>query len=192
MRTGLFFVLRDRTLHDPLDLLLTPDDGVELVARGKGGEVAAELVEDGGSAGRGLLAGALLLRAAVPGQELDDLLAHTAEISAQLLEDLGSNAFALPDEPEKDVLGADVVVAKLQRFTQRQLQHLLRSGREGDVALRRGGARADDLLDLLANSLQGDPQGLQRLRSDTLPLGDKPEKDVLGADVVVVEESRLF
>ena len=77
-------------------------------------------------------------------------------------------------------------------FTDRQLEHLLRPRREGDVALWRGGAGANDLLDLLAHGLQGDPQGLERLGSNTFPLGDQAEKDVLGANVVVVEESRLF
>jgi hypothetical protein len=32
-------------LHDPLDLLLAPDDRVELALAGSGGEIAAELVE---------------------------------------------------------------------------------------------------------------------------------------------------
>ncbi len=34
-------------LHDPFDLLLAPDDRVELVIAGERGEVATELVEDG-------------------------------------------------------------------------------------------------------------------------------------------------
>ena len=64
-------------------------------------------------------------RTLITGQQLDDLLAHAAEVGAELDEDLGGDAFALADEPEEDVLGADVVVAELQRFAQRQLEHLL-------------------------------------------------------------------
>ena len=70
-------------LHDPLDLLLATDDGIELLVARELGEVATELVEDerargltlpGRSAG-GRLA---LLRAGVPGEQLDDLLADAA------------------------------------------------------------------------------------------------------------------
>ena len=66
-------------------------------------------------------------------QQLDDLLADPVQVRAQLDEHLGGYTVALADEAEQDVLGADVVVAELQRLAQRQLQHLLGSGREGDV-----------------------------------------------------------
>ena len=57
-------------------------------------------------------------RALVAGQQLDDLLADTRQVGAELDEHLGGDAFALPDEAEQDVLGADVVVAELERLTQ--------------------------------------------------------------------------
>ena len=53
-------------------------------------------------------------------------------------------------------------------------------------------ALADDLLDLAAYGLQGDAERLERLRGDAFALVDQPEQDVLGADVVVVEEPRFF
>ena len=90
------------------------------------------------------------------------------------------------------MLGADVVVAELQRLAQRQLQHLLGPRRERDVPARRLLALADDLLDLLPDALQGDPEGLQGLGGHTLALVDEAEQDVLGADVVVVEHPGLF
>ena len=46
-------------------------------------------------------------------------------------EHLGGHALALADETEEHVLGADVVVAELQRLAQRQLEHLLGPGGEG-------------------------------------------------------------
>ncbi len=124
-------------LHDPLDLLLATDHRVELLVAGELGEVATELVEDEGTAGLRLAgAGALgraLLAAGVAGQQLDDLLAHARQVGPQLHEHLGGDAFAFADQPEQDVLGADVVVAELQRFAQAQLQDLLCPGRERDV-----------------------------------------------------------
>jgi hypothetical protein len=125
-------------------------------------------------------------------QQLDDLLADPVEVGAELDQHLGGDALALADEPEQDVLGADVVVAELQRLAQRELEHLLGARREGDVAARGLLALADDLLDLVADALEGDAEGLERLRGDALALVDQAEQDVLGPDVVVVEHPGLF
>src|SRR4030095_3866721 len=46
----------------------------------------------------------------------------------------GGAALALAGQPEQEVLGADVVVAQLQRLAQRQLQDLLVPGGERQVA----------------------------------------------------------
>ena len=51
---------------------------------------------------------------------------------------------------------------------------------------------ADDLLDLGAHGLERDAERLERLGRDALTLVDQAEQDVLGPDVVVVEEPRLF
>ena len=140
----------------------------------------------GGAAGGGRLL------ALVAGQQLDDLLAHPVEVGAELHEHLGGDALALADQAEQDVLGADVVVAELQRLAQRQLEDLLGPRGEGDVTGRRLLALADDLLDLAAHALQRDAQRLEGLGGDALALVDEAEQDVLGADVVVVEHPGLF
>ena len=44
--------------------------------------------------------------------DLLDLLAHRLQADAQRLQRLGGNAFALVDEAEQDMLGADVVVVQ--------------------------------------------------------------------------------
>ena len=80
---------------------------------------------------RGADGGRLL--ALVAREQLDDLLAHLVQVGAELDEHLGGDALALADEAEQDVLGADVVVAELQRFAQGQLEHLLGARRERDV-----------------------------------------------------------
>ena len=184
-------------LHDPLDLLLAPDHRVELVVARSLREVAAELVEDLADppwvpASARCAPTCDLLLALVAGEELDDLLAHPVEVGAELDEHLGGNALALADEAEQDVLGADVVVAELQRFAQGQLEHLLGARRERDVAGRLLLTLADDVLHLLAHGVERDAEGLQRLGGDTLTLVDQAEQNVLGADVVVVEHLGLF
>ncbi len=72
--------------------------------------------------------------AAVPGQQLDDLLADPAQVGPQLHQHLGRHTLALADESQEDVLGADVVVTQLEGLAERQLEHLLGTGGEGDVA----------------------------------------------------------
>ena len=119
-----------------MEFVAATDHGIELAFTRGLGEVAAELVEDlavaalfvvaalagtDAGAGRGLLAAAATggaRRPLVAGQQLDDLLADPRQIGAELDEDLSCDAFALADEAEQDVLGADVVVAELQRLTQ--------------------------------------------------------------------------
>ena len=182
-----------------------PMTGSSFLSRASCGEVAAELVEHeraglaglllraaaaaaGGRPGRLLAAlGALVAR-----EQLDDLLADPGQVGAELHEHLGGDALALTDQAEEDVLGADVVVAELQRLPQRELEDLLGPGREGDVARRRRAALADDLLDLAAHGLEGDAEGLEGLGRDALALVDEAEQDVLGADVVVVEQAGFF
>jgi hypothetical protein len=80
--------------------------------------------------------------------------------------------------------------AHLQRLAPRQLQHLLGSRSERDAPGRGLLALADDLLNLLADGLQADPQRLQRLGRGTLM--DKTEQDVLSADVAVMERPGLM
>src|SRR4051794_16239630 len=184
-------------LHHALDLLLAPDDRVELLVARELREVAAELVEHQraalGGLGRGATAlGRALLRAGVARQELDDLLADPREVGAELDEHLRGDAFSLTDESEEDVLGSDVVVSELQRLAQRQLEDLLGARGERDVTRRRGAAVTDDLFDLCAHGFERDAERFERLRGDALSFVDQAEEDVLGSDVVVVEQARFF
>ncbi len=196
-------------LHDPVDLPLPADDRVELALPGVLGEVAAELVEHRGPAAALLGGAAALGPAAAPptrggflptgglfgvraGEKLDDRLAHLVQFGPELLQHLGGHALALADQAEEDVLGADVVVAQLQGLAQRQLEDLLGSRGEGDVAA--GGLRplADDLHHLGAHRLQADAHAFEGPGGDAFALVDEAEEDVLGADVVVVEQPGLF
>ena len=186
-------------LHDPLDLGLATDHGVELALGGELGQVAAELVEQLG----GLLALALrgpspsrttlaLAAAAGAGQHADDLVADLLGVGVEVEQDAGGDALVLAHEAEQDVLGADVVVAERQRLAQRELEHLLRARRERDLA---GGdllAGADDAHDLRAHALDGDVEALEDAGRQALLLAQQAEQDVLGADVVVLERASLL
>ena len=50
----------------------------------------------------------------------------------------------------------------------------------------------DDLDDLAADRLEADPHTFERAGSHTFTFMDQSEEDVLRADVVVVEQPRLF
>ena len=180
-------------LHDPLDLLLTADDRVELAVAGQLRQVAAELVEHRRSrrvvARGGTLAGADRLLALIARHELDHLLAHAAEVGAEADQHGGGHAFALAHQTEQHVLGPDVAVAQLQRFAQRELENLLgpRGERRGAAGGRPG--HPDRLLDLFTHGLEGDPEGLESLGGDAFALVDQTEQDVLGPDKAVVQET---
>jgi hypothetical protein len=51
-----------------------------------------------------------LLATGVAGQQLDDLLADPRQVGTQLDQHLGGHPLALPEQPEQQVLGADVIV----------------------------------------------------------------------------------
>ena len=143
----------------------------------------------------GPVAAELDRRAVAPrdiGQQLDHLLADPGQVGPQLHQYLGGHPFALTDEAEQDVLGADVVVTELQRLAQRQLEHVLGAPRELEVAAGRRSALTDDLLDLAADRLERDAQRLEGGGRHALPLVDETEKEVLGADLPVVQTGRLF
>ena len=190
MSAGLFFVRRDEDLDDPLDLLLSADDGIQLSCTGGVGEVDAELVD-----GRGL-AGALRLLGGRPGgralrQDADDLVADLVEVDAERLEDAGGDPLALADQAEEQVLGADVVVAEAARLVDRQLDDALRARRQPDLADDRPVAAADDELDRGPDLGQLDVHVLEDARGDAFALADEAQEQVLRADVVVVEPLRL-
>jgi hypothetical protein len=180
-------------LHHALDLGLAPDDGVELALGGLLREVAAELVEQ--LRALGLLARSAgpgaLLAAARPGEHPDDLVADLLRVGVEVEQDAGGDALVLADEPEQDVLGADVVVAERQGLAQRELQHLLRARSERDLA---GGdlvALSHDAGDLGAHLLDGDVQRLEDACGQPLLLAEEAEQDVLRPDVVVLQRSGL-
>src|ERR671922_198128 len=178
-------------LHHALDLGLAPDDGVELALGGQLGQVAAELVEELGALR--LLAGGApsLLAAAGAGEHADDLVADLLGVGIEVEQDARRDTLVFADQPEQDVLGADVVVTEGERLAQRELQHLLRARRERDLA---GGdlvALTDDAGDLGADLFDRDVERLEDAGGETLLLPEQAEEDVLGADVVVLQRTRF-
>src|SRR6266540_5243706 len=122
------------------------------------------------------------------GQQLLHQLSDPGMVGAEPGQHLGGDALPFAEQPQQEVLGADVVVAELQRLPQRQLQHLLGAWRERDVSAWSDLAPADNLLDPGPYHLQRDAQRLQRPGGDALTLVEQAEQQVLGADVVVAQQ----
>ena len=176
-------------LDDPLDLLLAPDHGVELVRAGGLGEVDAQRVD-----GRGLARALRLLGGARGGalrEDADDLVADLVQVHAQALQHAGGDALALADEAQQEVLGADVVVAEAAGLVDGQLDHAFRTRREPHLADDRAVPSPDDELDRGPDLRQLDVHVLEHAGRDALALAHQPEQQMLGADVVVVEPLRL-
>ena len=163
-----------------------------------GGQVAAELVEHqrggrvAGLAAAATGAGLRGLLALVAAQQLDDLLTHAGQLGAQLDEHLGGDALALTDQAEQDVLGADVVVAELQRLAQAQLETFLARGVKGmwpDGACWPWPMISSTWLRTPSSEMPSDSSDLA---ATPFTLVNKSQQDVLGADVVVVEHPGFF
>ena len=108
-------------------------------------------------------------------------------VGVEVEQDAGRDALVLADEPEQDVLCADVVVAQGESLAQRELEHLFRARRERDLAGRDLVALPDDPGDLGANLLDRDVERLEHAGRETFFLAEQSEQDVLCADVVVLQ-----
>ena len=177
-------------LDDALDLLLAADDRVELVGARGGRQVDAELV-DGGRARGGAAARRGALRHAL-GEDAGVFGADPLEADAEALEDAGGDAFALADEAEEQVLGADVAVVEAAGLVDGELDDLLGARSEADLAHDGAVAAADDELDGGADLVELDAEVGEDLGGDAFAFADEAEEEVLGADVVVVEALGFF
>ncbi|BDZ55446.1 hypothetical protein GCM10025870_25190 [Agromyces marinus] len=74
------------------------------------------------------------------------------------------------------MLGADVVVAELQRLAERELEHLLGARRERDVPGRLLLALADDVLDLLADGIEEIPSDSSAFAATPSPSWMRPSR----------------
>jgi len=119
-------------------------------------------------------------------------MADLLERHAERLEDSGSDALALANEAEEQVLGADVAVAELSRFVDCELDDLLRARRQRDLARgRRRIAPADDELDGGADLRELDPERVKDASGHSLALAHEAQQEVLRPYVVVVETDGL-
>jgi hypothetical protein len=131
------------------------------------------------------------LRGAARYQE-HHLLAHARQVGAQANQDLRRHTLAFTDEPQQEVLGTDVVVAQLEGLTKGELHYFFGTGRKRRRACHLDPGRPDRLLHLLAHHLESDAEKLQSPRRYAVAFAEQPQKQVLGADEVVVQQARFL
>ena len=107
-------------------------------------------------------------------------------------EDTRGDAFAFPDQAEKQMLRTDVVVVELTSFFEGQLDDALGARREDHLLLDGLPAAADDRLDLLTDLGKIDAEGFEHFGRQALAFGNNPKQNMLGPDIVVSEALRLF
>ena len=135
----------EHLLH-ALELVVAPDERIELVLHRRFGQVAAELGEQRrflDARQRGLLV-----------EQLDDVLADSVQPHPLLHEDGRGDGPFFAQDAEQEVLGADVVVQQPIGFFGGKLQHALRFRAERDLdrgrdLLAEDGAAFDFLADVL-------------------------------------------
>mmetsp|Transcript_24617 Transcript_24617/g.41127 ORF Transcript_24617/g.41127 Transcript_24617/m.41127 type:complete len:578 (+) Transcript_24617:1095-2828(+) len=145
-----------QNLGHAFDLLGASNHGVELALLRLLGEISAILFKGGGlvatrCARRTAHAGTNGLRRLA--HHTDHLGANLGGISAEVLQDARSDTLTLAEQAEQQMLGTDVVVPQLASLLQRELQHALGAGCEGDLHSHEPGPTADDLLHLNARLL---------------------------------------
>src|SRR5437867_23041 len=118
-------------------------------------------------------------------------MAHGLELDAERLQHAGSDTLALARDAEQEVIGADVTVTELTSLVDRELDDLLDPRRQRDLARRRRRVAAPDgELDRRTDLRELHTQRIEHPRRNALALAHESEKEMLSADVVVVEADR--
>jgi hypothetical protein len=125
-------------------------------------------------------------------QHVIHLLAHLVQAHAQTLEHAGRDALTLSHQAQEQVFGANIVVVEAAGFLDGELNDLLGSGGQPDIAGYGALTAPDDELHGAADLVQVDAQVREHLGGYTLTLSHQPQEQMLGTDVIVVEALRLF
>ncbi len=123
----------------------------------------------------------------------EDFVAGALDVDVEVLQNSGGHAVAFAEEPEEDVLGADVGMSEGFGFLTGEGEDFLHARRVRNVADHLGlGTGADLFFDFHANGLEIEAHLGQDVDGHALAEFDQAEEEVLGAHVVVVEPIRLL
>ena len=185
---GVILGAAGQDLDDPLDLLFTANDGVQLAAAGRLRQVtgillqsallAALLCGSGSAAGHGGGAGRLI-----------ELLHHGAVqllgVDAHGAQDAQGHVVALPQQPHQQMLGADVAGAGAGGLGNGQLHGALGTGRQPLRGCGAGDAGAYAAVQDVADHLVGESVLLQHTVGNALLFPQQAQQQVLGAHIAM-------
>src|SRR5262249_38568193 len=181
-------------LDDALDLVGAADDGIEFALTRQFRQVTPEAVQSRRlrfPLRRLTLAArafAAFIGFHVVPQQVQDFFPDVLESKPEVHEDLGGDALLLAQQPQEQVLGADVVVIEVAGLLDRILDHLLGSRRLRQLAGRPDlRARLDEFFGLQSYFAAADVEVFEDVGGDPGAFLDESEEDVFGADVLVVE-----
>jgi hypothetical protein len=154
-------------LHDALDLVVAPDDGVELALSRHLGQVASELVEGWGARALRARSGRRLPLMLL---QVHHLASGAIEFDAKLVQHARRQTLALPNQSQKQVFRADVVVVQLPRLVVSEVDDTLRARGELHLCAVARLAAGGVAFNLVANALQAHPHPIQNARRDAVRL----------------------
>src|SRR5580765_64754 len=125
-------------------------------------------------------------------EDRDHRSSNVVRVHSQRAHDLNGDTLTLADETQQEMFGADVLITELTGFQERELEDLLRPRGERDLTGRHRLPAADRLFHLGPNRGELDAEGSEASCADTLTLRDEAQQQMLGPDVVVVEEPRFL
>ena len=127
----------------------------------------------------------------VPGEQLDDALHDAIVVDTEVVEHPRRDTITFAEEPDQEVLGADVVVPELERGRQRQFERAHRTRREREIA---SGAAAS-ARNLVEHPLDDDAARDRQLGEDDrrkrVGVVEEREEQVLRSAMVVLERPRF-
>ncbi len=182
-------------MNDALDLIGTTNHRIEFAFTRLLGEIAAIGFESRGFAG-GLAAWAglggnrvaFLIGSEIRIEFLENFIAGALDVYLEIFQNAGGDALALAEQTEKNVLGTDIGVLQAFGFLAGKGEDFLDARSVGNVAHHFGlWAGANLFFDLHSHGLQVEPHLLKNIHSNTLTKLNQTQKQMLGADIIVIE-----
>ncbi len=125
-------------------------------------------------------------------EDLDGVRPHLLQAETKAFQHPCSYAFALPEQSQEEVFGAQVVMMDAPRFVDGKLQHFLSPWGQTDFARREVLSATHDTLDGLTSPLEIDAQACKHFTGHAFPLAEQAQQEMFSPDVVMLEALRLF
>ena len=125
-------------------------------------------------------------------EQANDMAAHFGQIDTKIFQNSGRNAFTFANQPEQQMLRADVVVTQLPGFIPGQFEHSFSSWCKRNFNSDKAGSATDDLLYFDARIFEIDSHRFECLGGDAGAFANQSQQDLLGAHKIVAQPCALL